>query len=59
MEPRELFICDDEQTEMNGKKKCARTSKTKEPLTEEEALERQKALERMYELHKMLSESDD
>ena len=59
MEPRELFICDDEQIETSAKNKRALTPKEKEALAEQEALARQKALETMRELHKMLSESDD
>ena len=58
MEPRELFICDDEQNEANLKNKRAQSKATK-PLTEQKAIERKKALETMRELHKMLSESDD
>lgn len=58
MEPIELFICDDEQTELNAKNKRAQPKGNK-PLTEQEALEREKALETMHELHKMFTESDD
>lgn len=58
MEPRELFICDDEQNEANLKNKRAQ-SKANKPLTEQKAIERKKALETMRELHKMLSESDN
>lgn len=58
MEPIELFICDDEQTELTAKNKRTQ-AKANKPLTEQEALEREKALETMRELHKMLSESDD